>query len=280
MTTVGIVTGAGRGMGAQCASRMLGTVDVIVLVDRDEELVVDAARALSAISTATTVEPFAADVTDRTALERLALQVASLGTLRACVHAAGISPTMADWKRVMEVDLVGTALLIEALRPLIVEQTAVVCFASIAPFLGAPDGNLAADAALDDPLNPELCDRLSAALGELVEQPGLSYTWAKRGVLRLVKREAVTLGKLGARICSVSPGIIDTPMGRQESDAHGTNDMLVQHTPLGREGRPEEVAAAVAFLLSDEASFINGIDILVDGGVLAAFSMMGTPQAV
>jgi NAD(P)-dependent dehydrogenase (short-subunit alcohol dehydrogenase family) len=85
-----------------------------------------------------------------------------------------------------------------------------------------------------------------------------------------VQRDAIALGRRGARVCSLSPGIIDTPMGRQEAAARPTNDILVQHTPLGREGQPEEVAAAVAFLLSDEASFINGIDVPVDGGVVAA----------
>src|SRR5207253_2623367 len=83
---------------------------------------------------------------------------------------------------------------------------------------------------------------LHDALGAELEDPGAAYGWAKRGVKRFVKTEAVRLGPAGARICSVSPGIIDTPQGRQEAEVHPIMEELVERTPLGREGRPEALA--------------------------------------
>lgn len=268
--SVGIATGGGRGMGYECGRRMTDLVEHVLLVDLDDTTVTKAADALNASGGGAVVEPFVLDVTDRDGLQRLAGRVAELGRLRAVAHAAGISPTMASWRRIFEVDLVGTALLADALRPLATSGTAMVCFASMAPILGITAPHPTADPALDDPLSPDLLQRIRDAVGPEIEDSGLAYAWAKRGVQRFVRQEAQRLGPVGARICSVSPGIIDTPQGQQEAAEHEFMDVLVGMTPLGRVGRPEELAAVVEFILSDQASFLTGIDILVDGGVCAA----------
>jgi NAD(P)-dependent dehydrogenase (short-subunit alcohol dehydrogenase family) len=267
--TVGIVTGAARGMGAACAARIHHLVDALVLVDRDEDGLAAAAEELARAGCHAVLDTFTLDVGDRDGIERLASRASELGSLRAVAHAAGVSPTMADWRTVLTVDLVGTAGLVEALRPLATEGTSVVCFASMSALLAMTDADMPPDPVLDEPLHPDFLERLRAAVGPGLEDTGMAYTWAKRGVHRLVRREALAFGRRGARICSVSPGIIDTPMGRQESEAHEVMDMLVQASPLGREGQPDEVASAVHFLLSDEARYVTGIDLAVDGGVVA-----------
>jgi NAD(P)-dependent dehydrogenase (short-subunit alcohol dehydrogenase family) len=203
-------------------------------------------------------------------MARLAERVAELGTLRAVAHAAGISPTMADWRRIFEVDLVGTALLAETLRPLATAGTAMVYFASMSPLLARIDPDPAVAAILDDPLDPDFLDKIHDALGPAIENTAMAYPWAKHGVHRFARKEAVRLGPMGARACSLSPGIIDTPQGRQEAATHASMQRLIDATPLGRTGRSEDVAGVVAFMLSDDAGFLNGIDILVDGGVVAA----------
>jgi NAD(P)-dependent dehydrogenase (short-subunit alcohol dehydrogenase family) len=125
-------------------------------------------------------------------------------------------------------------------------------------------------AIVEDPRSPDLLERLATAAFASNPDPGMAYSWAKLGVVLLVQREAAAWGALGARICSVSPGIIDTPMGRQEMERQPMMKVMVEHTPLRREGTPEDVAAVVAFLLSGGAAYMTGCDVLVDGGVVPA----------
>jgi len=271
MPSVGIVTGAASGMGFTTARRIADMVDVLLLVDPDEAALTGAAQNLPLGIQRAVLEPFVLDVTDGPALAELATRTSQRGTLRAVAHAAGISPAMSDWRQVLTVDLVGTAMVIDALEPLVTSDTAIVCFASIAATLAVGELVPSAVAALDEPLDPQLLERIHEALGQKIESTDAAYGWAKLGVRRLVQRDAVRFGRRRARICSVSPGMIDTPITRLEAEVRSAvNGILLEETALGREGRLEEVSAAAAFLISDEATFINGIDIAVDGGLVPA----------
>lgn len=264
---VAVVTGAASGIGAACVERLTGHVEHLVLVDRTAAPLEAAAERLT--ESATTGHPVVADLTDPGAGEQVAAAVTALGTLRSVAHVAGISPTMGDWRSIVDVDLVATARLVGALRPLAVAGTAVVCVASMAAHLLAPYADPAIDVVLDDPLAPTFVDDYRHAAGDGGQDPGLAYALAKRGVIRLVQREALSFGAVGARICSVSPGTTDTPMGRQELAGQPAMATLADLTPLQRTGRPDEIAAAIAFLLSDDAGYITGVDLLVDGGTVA-----------
>src|SRR5262245_809733 len=119
--TVAVVTGAASGMGRACAARLRASVATMIVSDLDAPN--DVAQALDAIAVA-------CDVSDVAAVEALAAEAAQHGPLRALVHAAGISPTMDDWRAMVTVDLVGTAYIVDAFLPLASEGTAAVCFAS------------------------------------------------------------------------------------------------------------------------------------------------------
>lgn len=250
---VGVVTGAASGMGRACVERLRGTVEHLVAVDlRAPEL--------------DGVVGVACDVTDASAVAALAERVRGLGTFRALAHAAGLSPTMADARRIVEVNVLGTLHLLDGFEPLVVERSAAVCFAS-----GA--GHFPIDV-----IGPELAELVRHPRADgfldhaasLLSDPGLAYAWSKKAVLLEVTDAAVRWARRGGRVVSISPGNIDTPMGRQEF-AHQPvmREAQAQH-PMGRWGTADEVAAVVAFLLSDDAAFVSGIDVRIDGGAHAA----------
>src|SRR5580765_4302194 len=119
--TVAVVTGAASGMGRSCVDMLMGSVDQLVAVD---------VREIEIEGTVGVV----CDITDRASVEALVGRVRDLGPLRALAHAAGVSPTMADARRVFEVDLVGTQLLLDAFEPLVESGSSAVCFASSAAY--------------------------------------------------------------------------------------------------------------------------------------------------
>ncbi len=248
--TVTVVTGAGSGMGRACIDRLRGEADTIIAVD------------LRAPDLEGTVG-MACDVADPDAVAALAARARETGPLRSLVHAAGISPTMADAKRVLEVDLLGTQYILDAFDDLVVPGAAAVMFSSSAAYAVAPHLNDEIENLLADPLAPGFLEQTTAMVGG---HSGFAYALAKVGVIRAAARAAVRWGPRGGRVNSLAPGLIDTPMGRQElAQQEQMNDML-QQTPLQRLGQPEEIAEVIAFLVSDAASFVSGIDVLVDGG--------------
>ena len=253
--TVIVVTGAASGMGRASVDRLRGRADELVAVDLTAP---DLDGALG----------IACDVSDPAAVDRLAAEVRSRGAFRGLVHAAGISPTMGDARRVFEVDLVGTQLLLDAFEPLVEPGSAAVCFASSSAYqvsMMGPDPEL--EAFVEDPRADGFLDRAAGRF----DDSGLAYGWAKRGVIRAAARAAVSWGRRGGRVNSLSPGLIDTGMGRQEFDVHPVMHLMLDSTPLARLGAADEVAALVDYLLSDDASFVSGIDVLIDGGMTEGF---------
>ena len=256
--TVAVVTGAASGMGRACVEALRGLADVLVAVDLREPDI-DGTVGV------------ACDVSDPAAVEALAARARELGPFRALVHSAGISPTMADARRVLEVDLVGTQLLLDAFEDLVVPGSAAVCFSSSAAYQIAAVAQPEWDELVDVPLAPDFLDRGSATFAD----SGFAYGMAKRGVIRAAARASVPWGRRGGRVNSLAPGLIDTPMGRQEFEQQPIMQAMLEATPLARLGEPREVAAVAAFLVSDGAAFISGIDVLVDGGMLQGTAATG-----
>jgi NAD(P)-dependent dehydrogenase (short-subunit alcohol dehydrogenase family) len=277
MTTVSVVTGAGGSMGSACAAALAGTVDVLLLTDVDAARLTTAAGRIES-ATAATICPVVGNLADPGWPDELAARAAGMGRFRALAHTAGLSPSMADWRQILHVDLAATARLLDAFGRLATAGSVAVCVASVSAHMGAFDAGI--DDLLATPLAPDFEERFEALVGAegWDPDPGATYRLAKRGVIRLCERAAPAWGERGGRVVSVSPGLIDTEMGRLELQHQPIKTWLAEITPIQRHGRDasplpgriDDIADAVAFLCSERASFISGCDIRVDGGLVPA----------
>jgi NAD(P)-dependent dehydrogenase (short-subunit alcohol dehydrogenase family) len=256
-----VVIGASSGMGAAVALRLHEEGYQLVLADLALERLQELSARLGA-------EAVAIDVTSDAAVRGLANRCES--GVDALVITAGLSASMAPFERIMDVNLGGTARVLREFTSVMNAGGAAVCFSSIAGHVPGPiDAHT--DAALRDAASPALGQRVMNAVAPKMRITGMAYALSKYGVLRLVERVGVDWGKKGLRICSVSPGIIDTPMGRLESAANReTADAALAAAPISRPGTAVEVANVVAFLCSPQASFMTACDVVVDGGWVGA----------
>lgn len=270
-----VVTGAAGGMGVAIARVLAGNGDLVLVDQRATEL--DAVEELLGTSQVS-ARSVVCDVTAEGDVARLASVVDELDGLRSLVHTAGVSPKMAAGRRVLEVDLVGTARVLRALLPHALSGSAAVCIGSIAGYADVAPG---VEPLLDDPLRPGFLVEVEATLTEPLDG-ATGYVLAKRGVMRACERLSGAWAEREARIVSIAPGLIDTDMGRLEMEGDELIALMIAATPLKRlghaplPGSPEDIAELVAFLCSERASFITGCDIRIDGGLLGNGRHLGS----
>lgn len=267
-----VVIGVG-GMGLAVARR-LGSGRTVLLADIDPGAVDRVAAALT--GEGHRVAARTVDVSDAGQVRQLAGVAAELGPVRSLVHTAGLSPVQASAEAVLRVDLLGVALVLDEFARVVAPGSAGVVIASMAAHLAGPiepaDEQQLARAPATSLAGMASVEALAAA------DSGLAYAFAKRANLLRVRAASVPWGRRGARINSISPGVISTPMGQAELGGPVGEMMrsMIAASGTRRVGTPDDIAAAVEFLLGPQSAFITGTDLLVDGGVVGA-SMAGPP---
>jgi NAD(P)-dependent dehydrogenase (short-subunit alcohol dehydrogenase family) len=266
MTDVVVIIGAG-GIGAAIARRQ-GFGKTILLADLNKKILEAAAEDLRASSYA--VETQVVDVASRPSVRALAKRAAEVGTVLQVVNTAGLSPNMAPPDRVLAVDLYGSAVVFEEFQQVIAPGGAALVVSSMAGHM-LPPLTPEQNRALAFTPADELLD-LPFLKGDAVPDSMAAYIIAKRANQLRVQAEAVAWGERGARVNSISPGIVATPLAQHELNSpigDGYRAMIAA-SAAKRMASPDEIAVAAAYFLGPDGDFITGSDLLIDGGVIAA----------
>ncbi|MBR0558479.1 SDR family oxidoreductase [Neokomagataea anthophila] len=267
MTHVTVVIGSGS-IGVAIARRVSAGKHIL-LADLREETAQKAAQTLH--DAGFSVSTAAVDITQRESVATLVNTATALGSITGVIHAAGVSPSQASPSTILDVDLYGTALVLELFGNVIAPYGSGVVIASQSGHrlgaLTAEQDKALATTPTEDLLNLPLLqpDQVSDSLH--------AYQLSKRANALRVRAESVRWSQRKARINTISPGIIITPLANDElSGERGAGyRRMIDLSPVGRAGTPDEVATVGALLMGPAGAFITGSDILMDGGVTASF---------
>ena len=267
MTNVIVVIGAGS-IG-QAIVRRVAAGKHVLLADIKQENADEAARTL--IDAGFSVTTSTVDVSSRDSVHALVETAVKVGDIFGVIHAAGVSPSQAPPELILKVDLYGTALVLEEFGNVVAQGGSGVVIASqsghrLPPLTVEQNASLATTAVEDLLKLPMLQpDRIKDSLH--------AYQISKRGNSLRVMAEAVRWGKRGARVNTISPGIIITPLANDElKGPRGPGyRRMIEVSAAGRAGTPDEVGTVGALLMGPEGAFITGSDFLMDGGVTAAY---------
>lgn len=267
MTQVTVVIGAGS-IG-QAIARRVSAGKHVLLADLKQENADAAAKVLldAGFEISTTV----VDVSSRESVHALVETATALGSVTGLIHAAGVSPSQASPATILKVDLYGTALVLEEFGNVIAEGGAGVVIASQSGHR-LPGLSTEQNAALAMTPTEELL-ALPMLQPDQVKDSLHAYQLSKRGNSLRVMAEAVRWGKRGARVNTISPGIIFTPLARDElTGPRGEGyRRMIDISAAKRGGTPDEVGTVGALLMGADGAFITGSDFLMDGGVTAAY---------
>jgi NAD(P)-dependent dehydrogenase (short-subunit alcohol dehydrogenase family) len=264
-----VVVVIGAGSIGQAIARRVSAGKHILLADLRQENAAAAADVLSnagfEVSTATV------DVSSRESIQKLVGAATGVGEVTGVIHAAGVSPSQASPATILAVDLFGTAVVLEEFGKVIARGGAGIVIASQS---GHRLGALTAEQ--DKALAMTPADELLALpmlQPDKVKDSLHAYQLAKRGNSLRVMAEAVRWGRRGARVNTISPGIIITPLAKDElTGPRGEGyRRMIKLCPAGRAGTPDEVGNVGALLMGADGAFITGSDFLMDGGVTASY---------
>ncbi len=264
-----VIVVIGAGSIGQAIARRVGAGKHILLADLRAENNNAAAKVLS--EAGFEVSTAIVDVTSRESVQALVETATTLGDINGLIHAAGVSPSQASPSTILKVDLYGTALVLEEFGNVVSHGGSGVVIASQSGHR-LPALSPEQDKALATTTTEKLLS-LSFLQPDQIKDSLHAYQLSKRGNSLRVMAEAVRWGKRGARVNTISPGIIITPLAKDElAGPRGDGyRRMIEISAAGRAGTPDEVGVVGALLMGVDGAFITGSDILMDGGVTAAY---------